>query len=703
MSILTNRLKINFNIDAIKRDFIFIRLEREIKGNWSGARELDYLLGKDFHAFAVMFQYGKYAYAMFKKPVDIYQCLSNIRSNKEFNDNAVMEVIPTVSRDDAEDCICEAWLAQILLNSLSSSRSRFVKYHYCNLTGALLLVPNIEGKNKDCLDIAKITLRYDYLLKVEIVRHRTKISILKELKNTTDNQRKKELNTALYNKPHYIFEPSTSSLRRHLERDGESDAKLTYIASGLKGKKASTPFLDFASIDDFNKSRAGIFDSVITSIKEHLSEYMDVNFSPRKIDEEIPLKRTLMKQPKQLHSLLNEQKINIVDRVNSEDSASLVTTLKKLIFPYMTDQKLITDEKTDKKNALNFRIIHNESYYSKNGLDDEYIASDENTQRQNLTIESTASLNQAIVKTSIKELLIKRDISSGKLNLFNWAELQCKGVWTFAAWDEDKSHVIFMEIQPNGDFEFHRVKDLFNWKKFEQYQNFMTDDNNSKKLRTLEGLVVSDVGDINQIFRTEEITIPDLDKIRTIIEEVEMLFPENKRNGDALAEIIQGFMEERVIENRDKLVKFHEELKKLGDSEIDKNSFKKILNEQLGKQSTIASELRDYFLTKHQIRLHFPKDKHSLDDIFAASLNINYFGETATEAYYFVGNRKENVQSSFKDSCHLRKIVAVDGSELIFRQLLTTMDVDFVRTGQSTVIPFPFKYIEEYKKIIQVK
>ncbi|WP_041232914.1 hypothetical protein [Cylindrospermum stagnale] len=67
------------------------------------------------------------------------------------------------------------------------------------------------------------------------------------------------------------------------------------------------------------------------------------------------------------------------------------------------------------------------------------------------------------------------------------------------------------------------------------------------------------------------------------------------------------------------------------------------------------------------------------------------------DAYYFVGDRRDKVQFSFKDACHLRQIVAVNGSKLIFRELLPTMDVDFVRTGQSTVIPFPFKYIREYK------
>lgn len=259
MIALTNRLKINFHIEAIEQDFAFVRFTRQCRKNWNGAVELDYLIGEDFKAVAVMFQYGKYAYAMFKKPVNVYELLSQIRSNEEFNDNAIIEVLPRASRYDLEECICEAWLAQIFLNSLSSSKSRFAKYHYCNLTGALLFVPSLEGKNKDYLDVAKVTLNSDYLLEVRTIRHRKKVSVLTELKKSNDNKRKEELKNALDNKPPYIFEASTGSLRRHLPRDGKVDATLTYIESGLKGKKASTPFLDFGSIEKFYKSRAGIF------------------------------------------------------------------------------------------------------------------------------------------------------------------------------------------------------------------------------------------------------------------------------------------------------------------------------------------------------------------------------------------------------------------------------------------------------------
>jgi hypothetical protein len=699
MTILTNRLETIFNTDAIKQDFVFIRFTRERKTNWSGAAELDYLIGKDFNAASVMFQYGKYAYAMFKKPVDVYQLLSRIRKNKEFDDNAVIEVLGRTSRSDSEECICEAWLAQILLNSLSSSKSRFAKYHYCNLTGSLLLVRDFEGKNKDYLDVAKITITPDYLLEVKTVRYRKKISVLLELKNTTDNKRKKELQNAL-DKPDYKFEASTGSLQRHLPRDGEIDAKLTYIECGLKGKKASTPFLEFGNIDNFYKSRAGIIYDVISRIHENLSKYMNVDFSTLKIDQAIELNNTLLKKPQQLRLLLDGQLINIVDRVNNQESNDLVTTLKAFLHPdYVTDENLITYDKRDKECAFNFRIIHDYDYYAKMKLEDKYLLSTDKIYRQHITIESTETISNATLKTSIKELLIKRDISSRKLNLFDWSKLQLKGVWTFAAWDEDASHVIFMEVQPNGNFEFHEIEgqNLFNWEKFEKYRNLMTESSSEKKISTLEGLVISDADDINQIFHTNEITLPDLPQIEAIINQVETELPENKRTGNDLAALIQEFMAEIFNKDNDKLIVFFDELQRLGSSELDKNSFRKLLNDKLGKTTNVASELRTYLLNKHDIRLNFSKQKESLEDLFDASLNIKYFGETEKEAYYFVGGRRENVQFSFKDACHLRRIVAVNDSKLIFRQLLPTMDVDFVRTGQSTVIPFPFKYIREYK------
>ncbi|MDB9372854.1 hypothetical protein [Nodularia sphaerocarpa] len=699
MSIFTNRLKIDFHIDAIKQDFVFIRLKRDNnEGKWWGAEELDRIIGENYQAMSV--GYAQYAYAMFAKKINnTYELVQKLKSDPDFADVCPIPVEPQAFYNGNEECISEVTLARLLLNSLGSSRSRFNQLHFSNLTGALLKVPSLTNKLKDVISVAEISLSRDdkqqnqFLLNVSLASFRKKISILAEYKG------KQELKKIL-KQPQYVFHSGTGSLRRWLTSEGkEPDSKETYIKKGKTGTKVHTDFLNFRSQKDFDNSRAGIIYEVFQSIQEHLSEYMSVEFCSLEVDDTVELKTTVLKNPKELHSQLQQQKIHIVDRVNDEDSADLVSELKKGLIPYITDEKLITTGKQDKKDAFNFRIIHNAEFYEKIEQKDEYLASNDTIQRQNLTIESTREFSESVIKTIIKEQLIKRDISKRKLNLFDWEKLQLNGVWTFAAWDDEENHVIFMEIQPNGDFQLHRIEgiDIFNCDKFQKYQHLMRDSKSGKKRKNLEGLVISDSGDINQIFLTDEITIPKLSQIAAIIEEVENKFPENLQTGRALAGLIKSFISEIWGKNDENLVKFVDELEILGNDELDKNRFKQLLNQHLGKNSNIASELREYLLDKHQIRLIFSKEKSNLEYLYDASLNIKYFGQTEKEAYYFVGDRREKIKYSFKDACHLRRIVAVENSKLIFRQLLPTMDVDFVRTGQSTVIPFPFKYIREYQ------
>jgi hypothetical protein len=711
MNILTNRLKINFNIDAIKRDFVFIRLERQQNGKWYGFKELDYLIGKDFNAVSVMFQYWKFAYAMFKKTGDVYQLLSRIKENQEFQNNAVIEVTPLAIPDKNKDCICEAWLAQILLNSISASTSRFPQYQYCNLTGSLLLVRDFEGKSKDVLDVAKITITSDYLLQVEIVRHRTIISVLSELnkvKKTGDKKRITELQNAL-NKPSYKFEPSNASLRIHLPSDGKIDSKSIYIECGIKGKKASIPFIEFGSSDDFYKSRAGILHDVKTSIDKNLSKYMTVNFSSREyeIDDTHTINNILMDKPQNIQPLINDQKIHIVDRVNNEESRALINDLKELLYQYyITNEDSITVGKIDKKDAFNFRIIHDESYYIQHSLKDEHKLSDSTTQRQNITIESNKNLSLAIVKTIIKELIIKQEIDNDnrKLTLFDWSQLKYEKSWKFGVGVYSKElqkiiKFIFMNIEPDGSFTFREI----NSNLLEGYQEYHTyideiekaTKNEYKTGLKLEGLVVSEDGDINLLFRTNEMAVPNLPEIAKIIDEVETELPKDKNTGNTLADLIDKFTMQSMSKDSDKLSLLIDDLKKLGDEEIKKNSLNKIINATTGKNSTVTKELRNYFLNEYNIRLIFSKDKDNRQELFDAALDIKYFGTSEIEAHYFVGQRDIN-KYSFKDACYFRKIVAVNGSKLIFKELLATMDVDFVRTGQSTVIPFPFKYIREY-------
>jgi len=697
MNIETNRLDIEFNIDAIKQDFAFIRFTKESKKGWIGAHQLDLMLGDDYRADAVLYAYGPYAYAMFRQPVDTYEMISRFRRDKKFSDSAVVEVLPRANVTESNECICEAWLARILINSLAASRSRYEILHYCNLTGRLLAVPGLSGKNRGHIDVFDVDLDRDYLLKVRVKRYRTLHSV------ENDSRIKKSTRQKIVNEnPRYILHEGTGTLRRLLPRDTTPDFKEIFVERGIPGRKAGAHFIDFRSRTAYDESRAGVLHRVLNDIEEHLSGYMSIKLWALDEPHTIELKETLVGKPERFRSRLDGQTIHIVDLVKTEESREMVQSLKEGLHPYMKDPKLLTTGKREKREAFNYRIIHDAAYYERNGKKDEYRPSDSNVLRQNVTIESTEGISDAVVKTLIKEQLIKRDLQEQRLSLFDWSGLNAKEAWTFVAYDKTKENIIFMKIFPDGRFEFQK-EDPDTLSQHGEYQEYIEILVGAKERewRTYlhpEGLVVSETGDKNMIYRTDETTVPDLEGIKSIIREVEDEFPGGMRIGSELALIVEECFTGTPESGSEKVSALIEELDALRHQEISKYTFKKILNSHLKAGSKAATYLRDTLYEKYGVRLHFSKRKESMDTLFSASLNINYFGESESEALYFVGNRRDSVEFHFNNACHLRKVVVIGDSKLRFKEILPTMNVDFVRTGQSTVLPFPFKYIREYAK-----
>ena len=72
-------------------------------------------------------------------------------------------------------------------------------------------------------------------------------------------------------------------------------------------------------------------------------------------------------------------------------------------------------------------------------------------------------------------------------------------------------------------------------------------------------------------------------------------------------------------------------------------------------------------------------------------LDIKYYGEE-NSIYYFVGHDK-NIKLSLNNACVIRKVVADE--EIEFDNVAKLLTVEFVKTGQYTVVPFPFKYLNE--------
>lgn len=92
------------------------------------------------------------------------------------------------------------------------------------------------------------------------------------------------------------------------------------------------------------------------------------------------------------------------------------------------------------------------------------------------------------------------------------------------------------------------------------------------------------------------------------------------------------------------------------------------------------------------------RSKDSLIKYFGGCLDI-YYKNSDDGILYSSGQIGSGMNTTIAKAAHVRKIIPYKGAALFFQNYLETMNVTFIRNGQLTVMPFPFKYLREYKNI----
>lgn len=91
------------------------------------------------------------------------------------------------------------------------------------------------------------------------------------------------------------------------------------------------------------------------------------------------------------------------------------------------------------------------------------------------------------------------------------------------------------------------------------------------------------------------------------------------------------------------------------------------------------------------------RGKEKRDELLSSCLDIKMFNDGVSE-YYFVGTIGNGMRWLINRAANIRMIEPFEDSILMFKKLLSLMNVTFVHNGQLTIIPFPFKYLREYIK-----
>lgn len=651
-----NKLNIQFNIENILEDFSIVKFSTSDKYIKYGSLILDEINLK-LKAKSIVHEKGKSFYALFDKAAIKTKKLVKELEKIENGDTLTFTILNKVGLNETP----QHTLTQLLFNSVATPNHKSLTFN--NLTGKLYLFDANHFKRSNSREKEQIFKIVGIELYVS-----PDCSLELNVKTFSSTLLKKKMHFSNKNKkyPEYTFVHSTNTLKRVLHSENIPSENKFILKQTLKNgklEKSSVPFLNFDNLNEFEKTKIGILNKALDKIKEKLSDYIEINFVNVPIEQTIRYKKTfdISKTQETLH---------LVDKINDEDSKDFINTLKDELIEGFPNSIIKFSEK-EKKNGLNINLIHNKAYYQKYDLEDLYKSTNYN---QHITIEDFKS-SKASLNAVVKELIIKSDIGKEIISIVDWSSYEYNNNWIFGLKKNDEFY--FITIDPKGKLDCEKFEsNLFNQNEYDELCDIFNQD------KKIEFIVKDDVGNINIIKRTNNFPIPEFEKTyKVLANESEKIILTKNEAIDFIKEVFDDLEKQKDFIDKIQSLEVWSK-KSLLSSFENRNNRKKFALK-------VASE------TGEVLKSYLRNDiKH---DLFDSQLDIHRF-QYENKNFYYVGVKGKGIKYEMPRASIIREISTHNNSSFIFDKLLPLMNVDFVKNGDLTVLPFPIKYLNEYIK-----
>lgn len=664
----SNELLASFEYSSIDRDYDFYYVTTSDKYIKGGATFLDI---DDIKVSALQFESGKSFWVMLHKNAISRAELVRLLNTKEDGDSLSIKAMTSSS-------IPVHLLTQLFLNALTSPVDEMISFN--NLSGKLLCFrPAWLNKDKDnfiwgmqCLEV-----KVGDDMCVKLVAHRmTALALKKQMKF---EKRK------LQDYPQYEFSYNNNTLKRVSNEN--KDRRENFIIKPVDGERGSITFLDFTDYETFACTKMGVLYDILNVLHAEFGRYIHVDFKKYDIDEVVEYKRTSLEAYKDIvaKEVINSG-INIVDAVQSETSEDYLQDVADGINKIIPEAKCSVGRRLSKK-KLNVRYIHDKSFYSDSKVDphqedmEDYVV-------QHITVENFKHQSSAAVYNILKELVIKKDIATSKITLVDWSQYGYKADWIFGVVAENTHY--FMTIHPDGTFKIEALeRNLFTMTKYDKYMDYFgLNEENKNDYRGVIGLIKDADGNINLIKDTNIYSMPDYTAMGDVLKNVAS---EGKFPGKDVVTWLRAVM---TITDK---IKVQAELDIVIPRIDIKEEYTKANIMGLFKGITTKKEVVRYVFENTGIMLYaYLRGEEERNEYLSGNIDINYIEQDEMLARFSVGEIGNGMKYTIERASVVREIQAVEGSKLIFKELLPLMGVEFVRYGMLTVVPFPFKYLREY-------
>ncbi|OUN25789.1 hypothetical protein [Pseudoflavonifractor sp. An85] len=674
----TNQMEIDFDFEAIAKDFSIFEARRD-QGNYWKSRVPDVAL-QECKALAVVYERGPSCYILYHRASVEQHSLKQVLECCE--DNVRVQEISAQEMAETKKHL----LAQLLCNALPSIQANGELYH--NVTGNLYYMqPSWVNYRKEVLAsfwTLQISFTKDCCVKLDV--------------KTFSNARLKQ---GSKNKPQYLFDPECYILRRAL-RDDPGNSTDRFVIGALNQRRKNTiPFLEFGSLTDYQNCKVGILHQFLRDVRKSLSPYLSLTMVS--LDESTHLGVCgSVDSMTGIRNRLRETPLYLEDTVRNEQSRTLISMLRYELAQY---SEVTFMEGTPEKGDALLRIIHHPLFYEDHPEDDEYLKAPKHCVVQHITVEDfqLTGMNARRTKEKedhkllkvIQELAIKIDISRRQMSCYDWAKLGVNRPVTFvmASSDyKDKSEPIcydMLRIQPGGELYFESWQQSF-WEDNSEREKISAafETPHGKFNPTIKGLVYEEENNIHIIYDTDRYTLPNMQDLEQVLSATR---DDEQVPAKPLVETVQKYADSLSGNESVRCQMILDEINQHG-MQVSRKELRHILN----LRSNLGKQINRFIFEETGVLIgNTLKSARNKEALFGGVLGIRHFCKDGAQ-YYYSGYLGSSLNRTLPHACRIRRVCST-GPTLQFQHYLPLLEVDFVRASGWPVIPFPFKYLHEWK------
>ena len=455
-------------------------------------------------------------------------------------------------------------------------------------------------------------------------------------------------------KPEYILQPN-NTMRYKTSAD---KSKKAYTIFQFEGTHYAVTDCNTASMSAFDASKMGILNKVLEKFEREYEGLVNLRIKTDSEWNKLEVKSSetsKIAHLRRLKQFLNQKTIRIIDRIKDEDSDRFCKELQKVFESLFVDKRFFLSDdrklnftlkisKSPGKEDFNIIVIHNKDFYKENPQNDPHNIKYEEAV-QNITFEDFSRCDD-------KRKPEKLGLPSEAACLVVLNELLVKKDLLEAKAGPGK--ITIMDWQSFGfkkEWTFCFCNQISSEDdKVENHYIFMT--------IHPDGTFV--IGErTKDLFNQEQ------------FEKIEEIFALNNMD----AEIHNRYNEKYiglVLNDREEI------------NIIQDTPFRMLPDTGKIKEDLLKGPLS--------------RSKESLEEYYRGCLDI-YYKKTENAFYYSTGQIGAGMQNKIERASHVRKVKPYEDNPLFYEELMETMNVTFVRNGQLTVLPFPFKYLREYAEL----